>query len=105
MFICNDCGEYFDEPGAKTETEIFEGRTYSSDYNCCPACGSYDYEKASVCGLCDEPVYETFDYCKYHLDVINAAMDVAVHTIEESADVGKSRDDVIHAIGTWLEER
>ena len=109
MFICNDCGEVFTEPGARTEKEVYEywgaNITDYADYECCPRCGSYEFEKATVCGLCDEPVFEKFDYCKCHLDVINSAMDVAVHIIEESADVGKTREDAIKAIDAWREER
>ena len=109
MQICNDCGHVFTEPGSKTEREKFEAWgavfTHEFHYECCPNCGGDDFEKATVCGLCDEPVFEKFDYCKYHLDAINSAMDAAVHTIEESADVGKKRKDVIQAIGYWLEER
>mgnify|MGYP000913466245 CR=1 FL=1 len=116
MFICNDCLETFDEPGTRTEKETYEywgaNITDYADCECCPKCGSYEFEKATVCGLCDEPVYQVdkptphkFEYCKYHLDEINEAMNVAVHAIEESADVGKKRKDVIQAIGYWLEER
>ena len=109
MFICNDCGEVFTKPGARTEKEVYEywgaNITDYADYECCPNCGSYEFEKATACGLCDEPVYEKFDYCKYHLDVINSAMDAAVQAIGESADIGKTRDDAIKAIDAWLEER
>ena len=109
MFICNDCLETFAEPGTRTEKEVYEywgaNITDYADYECCPRCGSYEFEKATVCGLCDEPVHEKFDYCKYHLDVINSAMDVAVHTIEESSDVGTKREAVIDAIGAWLENK
>ena len=109
MFICNDCLETFDEPGVKTRRERFEawGSEFTQEYedDCCPKCGSEDIEKATVCGLCDEPVHEKFDYCKYHLDAINSAMDVAVHTIEESSDVGTKREAVIDAIGAWLEDK
>jgi hypothetical protein len=116
MFYCLECEKYFDEPGEKKETEKFEywGANITHDfyYECCPYCGSYDYEPASVCELCDEPVYQTdkpkrhkFDYCKYHLDVINTAMDIAIKTIDGSADVGKTREDAIKAIDAWREER
>lgn len=109
MFICNDCLEIFDEPGVITEREKFEAWgavfTHKFNYECCPKCGSDDFEKATVCGLCDEPVHEKFDYCKYHLDAINSAMDLAVHAIEESADIGTKREAVIDAIGAWLEDK
>lgn len=109
MYICDDCDHFFVEPGTRTEKEVYEywGANIIdyADYECCPNCGSYEFEKATVCGLCDEPVFEKFDYCKYHLDAINSAMDAAVHTIEESADVGKGRKDAMQAVSSWLEEK
>ena len=46
LYICPTCGERFNRPD--------RGRYKGEEWNCCPGCGSLDYEAAEQCVCCDE---------------------------------------------------
>lgn len=54
MFLCNDCGEVFDEPH---EATIYHSEV---DYQCeeyycvCPSCGENDFDEVVQCEVCDD---------------------------------------------------
>lgn len=57
MFVCNDCGEMFDEPIERTDDlglpdEVRHG--YVERYGVCPFCESEDFDEAKKCDICGE---------------------------------------------------
>ena len=64
MWYCNECGNYFDEPGTTRELmgEYFGSPAYET-FGTCPECGSTDIEEAKVCPVCGEPHREDGDFC------------------------------------------
>lgn len=59
MFICNDCGNVFEEPEYFTWTEtlcVLDGRPYREDCAepICPDCGTTNFEEAYACENCGE---------------------------------------------------
>lgn len=60
MFICNECGEVFEEPRRWEEHHPY-GMTYATEYwSECPRCGG-GYEEARQCTICGEYVAQTMD--------------------------------------------
>ena len=61
MFICNNCGNVFDEPSSYSESHPY-GMGYASETICvCPYCRDTDFTEAEECSRCGEIVAETRD--------------------------------------------
>ena len=58
MFICDDCGEVFEEPAAYYESREFWGASCQEAFGACPNCGSTDYDVAMRCDRCGEWVID-----------------------------------------------
>ena len=57
MYVCNDCGELFEEPIERTDDlglpdEVRRG--YVERYGVCPYCESEDFVEARICDVCGE---------------------------------------------------
>lgn len=58
MFICENCGEVFEECKVVEEHHPY-GMTYATEYwSVCPHCGEMDFVEAKKCSRCGEYVAE-----------------------------------------------
>ena len=61
MYICHECLGTFTEPDGYEEHHPY-GMGYASEgFDCCPYCGSRNFDDAKRCDRCDEWVVETND--------------------------------------------
>ena len=59
MFICNECGNVFEEVKVIEERHPY-GMTYASEYfSVCPHCNDTNISEAEECSRCGEYVAET----------------------------------------------
>ncbi len=65
MFKCNNCGLEFEEPKAYRESHGLEHGW--EELYCCPNCGEADYDEATECQICGEPVFGE-RFCKDCMD-------------------------------------
>lgn len=66
MYICNECRITFYEPFVVKENHGMEGG-YCEEKECCPFCGSGDFEEATVCEKCGRDMPQSqneFHLCK-----------------------------------------
>jgi hypothetical protein len=71
-FICNQCGEVFDEPeeimertGVHADCGAFGSMPEVVTYGACPNCGSPSFDRYIECMCChDAPVMPRRDYCE-----------------------------------------
>jgi len=85
MYICNDCGERFEEPDAKRLNDSM------LEYAACPYCGDGDIEKVIVCPHCDEWVRESlvkYKFCSDCEEDLLERLDANFTTEEQNALVG-----------------
>lgn len=52
-YVCNDCGEGFDDPETREDKEIIDygiGSRWAtvSEYQCCPWCGGEDFRELTA---------------------------------------------------------
>lgn len=64
MKICNECYKTFDSPQIIKENHGMEGGYYE-EKECCPFCGSGDFEESAVCEKCGRDMPES--QSKFHL--------------------------------------
>ena len=61
MYICNECGEVFDDYEVLKQQHPY-GDTYAvEEIAVCPHCGDTGFETAKECSMCGEYVAELFD--------------------------------------------
>ena len=60
MYICNNCGETFEEPKIYEEHHPYGMGYATEEFAVCPHCGEGDIEEAYMCCRCDEYVAQTF---------------------------------------------
>lgn len=56
MYICKDCGAWFEEPLVISDDPSPSGVSLPSgcyEYEQCPECGSDDFEEAEMCPRCE----------------------------------------------------
>lgn len=64
MFYCENCGAFFEEPETKNEYRgEYWGMPTSEAYGVCPYCGNTEFDEASYCKACGEPIPEG-EYCE-----------------------------------------
>ncbi len=79
MFKCNDCGTEFSEPKI-----VRDAVPYGSEYvkgiaqECCPACGSEEFEKAKICELCGDSYTDS-----KHNGVCNSCINIIANRFSE----------------------
>ena len=61
MFICNSCGEAFEQPKVIEEHHPYGMTTATEEWNVCPYCEDTDYSPAQQCERCGELVAELQD--------------------------------------------
>lgn len=72
MYICNSCGEVFDEPDRIEEHHPYGMTTATETWDVCPCCGDNDISEAKQCSRCAEYVAELHDgMCEICYDDIN----------------------------------
>lgn len=64
MYICNGCHKTFDSPQMIKECHGMEGGYYE-EKECCPFCGSGDFEESVICEKCGR--YMPGSQKKFHL--------------------------------------
>ena len=61
MYICNNCGEVFDDYKTIEEHHPHGMGTATESWAVCPHCGDTDFEEAKQCERCGECVAEIED--------------------------------------------
>jgi hypothetical protein len=61
MYICNSCGELFEECEIVEEHHPYGEGSAVEVWVVCPHCGDNDFDKAEKCSRCGEYVAETYD--------------------------------------------
>lgn len=91
MWICDDCGATFVEPGGYKEIHT-ELEDCPSEYvSCCPECGGAFWSEAGLCGICQE-YFATDDLiagkiCKGCMkDIIQSRRDLVQKFCEEEQE-------------------
>lgn len=61
MFICNECGELFEEPKYVFETHPYGDGYATEEWAVCPYCGENDFNVAEICVECGNYVADLTD--------------------------------------------
>ena len=61
MFICNECGELFEEPKIIEEHHPYGMGYATEEWAVCPHCKETDFQEAKQCSRCGEYVAELED--------------------------------------------
>ena len=59
MFICNECGEVFEEAKVIEERHPYGEGYATEEWFVCPHCGDSHIEEAKKCSRCDEYVADS----------------------------------------------
>ena len=62
MYICNDCGEIFDEPATEYEYHPYGMGYAREEWAVCPCCSSTCFEEARVCENCGEVITDDYEF-------------------------------------------
>ncbi len=67
MFICNDCGEIFDEPRQSIILHDEVDCQREEYYDTCPSCGENDIDVVVQCTVCNDYIaeYKREDYVAF----------------------------------------
>ena len=64
MYLCNKCGELFDDADMIRDEDLFHfGTPVFTELCVCPACGSDDYAEAAACAVCGDDMPEGKALC------------------------------------------
>lgn len=95
MYFCLNCLSRFEEPTENTWGEV--------TVKVCPYCKDNDYEKLEKCKLCSTYILSPEDYCEPHKIAIAEWMLDAFERIQATTD--SDRQDVLNAMGAWMEKQ
>ena len=102
VFKCNSCGAVFNNPDVSYDRHSEVDLHQYEKYDCCPVCGSIDFERKQMCALCKEDVAED-DYCIACSEEISRMVEQVIDLIRNKFDVDYEK--ALDILGSEIERR